>query len=534
MINHLWSGCITGRDEALQLILIVDHIVDWARDVFRPNITRKLRSLTCGDFSDQTTIDSDVMSLKRDSSYVAEWARTQARSEVAPEERVEVPDQPIDPQPPITQDTLKQLSSKHGLVKDARPIESRLKGLLITRDSLKSILLAYKSLVKKNLFISQVVSILDNEGVMLKDRDALSRVEDFWAGYSCGHSNSTSITKGRIYAHFQISYYIDSSWNQVRELAYLAVEAEALELPLLSDAFDARSSSRSFRQQEVEVARIVAGLYMMQERSVRQDMVSALCRRTYRMTSEKSRSSNLCWRRAFLVDVQGLAREISGSAPVTFKQDRDAESPGNEMLRIVDETFERLCRSNQEFTASFLRQASRTDMEGRPLWKGWTPAARLEPKYNHLDKILVHSIPSPTGPSPDPSPQKYCLYIMTDCQDAPDQFCAAITTKLQQFLDREALYSTMRGARFPCAGSDGWWCDNRVQYWFSLRSPDTERDIMLYKKEFQLELESWRMMLFNLNHPKSCEDVNILGSKKCSGVDGPRMPNISAVRRAAV
>lgn len=34
----LWKGSIDSRDEALQLLLILDHIFDWARDQYRPSI----------------------------------------------------------------------------------------------------------------------------------------------------------------------------------------------------------------------------------------------------------------------------------------------------------------------------------------------------------------------------------------------------------------------------------------------------------------------------------------------------------------
>ncbi|KAF4184210.1 hypothetical protein CNMCM7927_008210 [Aspergillus lentulus] len=41
-IIDLWHGCMLSLDDALQMLLIVDHICDWARDVFRPNILRCL------------------------------------------------------------------------------------------------------------------------------------------------------------------------------------------------------------------------------------------------------------------------------------------------------------------------------------------------------------------------------------------------------------------------------------------------------------------------------------------------------------
>ncbi|KAG2019335.1 hypothetical protein GB937_005249 [Aspergillus fischeri] len=41
-IIDLWHGCMLSLDDALQMLLIVDHICDWARDIFRPNVLRCL------------------------------------------------------------------------------------------------------------------------------------------------------------------------------------------------------------------------------------------------------------------------------------------------------------------------------------------------------------------------------------------------------------------------------------------------------------------------------------------------------------
>ncbi|GFG09692.1 hypothetical protein IFM5058_04552 [Aspergillus udagawae] len=41
-IIDLWHGCMLSLDDALQMLLIVDHICDWARDIFRPNLLRCL------------------------------------------------------------------------------------------------------------------------------------------------------------------------------------------------------------------------------------------------------------------------------------------------------------------------------------------------------------------------------------------------------------------------------------------------------------------------------------------------------------
>jgi hypothetical protein len=61
----LWQGDITGYDEALQLVLIMDYIVDWARDIFRPSIMRQLTSVVDkGEQSSYTIVDQpDILSI---------------------------------------------------------------------------------------------------------------------------------------------------------------------------------------------------------------------------------------------------------------------------------------------------------------------------------------------------------------------------------------------------------------------------------------------------------------------------------------
>jgi hypothetical protein len=41
----LWEGIIINHNDALQLVLIVDYIIDWARDIYRSSIMRQLMSV---------------------------------------------------------------------------------------------------------------------------------------------------------------------------------------------------------------------------------------------------------------------------------------------------------------------------------------------------------------------------------------------------------------------------------------------------------------------------------------------------------
>ncbi|KAL2837237.1 hypothetical protein BJY01DRAFT_237950 [Aspergillus pseudoustus] len=65
-ITLLWSGSLLHKDNALQLLLIVDHMMDWARDVHRLAILKQLQTLVTGQVIDEISIiDSEVFSMRR-------------------------------------------------------------------------------------------------------------------------------------------------------------------------------------------------------------------------------------------------------------------------------------------------------------------------------------------------------------------------------------------------------------------------------------------------------------------------------------
>lgn len=63
----LWDGSLMFNDNALQLVLIVDYIVDWARDIYRPSLLRQLISLSTGQEYNliSEVCDSDIYSTMR-------------------------------------------------------------------------------------------------------------------------------------------------------------------------------------------------------------------------------------------------------------------------------------------------------------------------------------------------------------------------------------------------------------------------------------------------------------------------------------
>ena len=55
----MWQGCLDTLDGALQILLLVDYIFDWARDLYRPGVIGLLKSLSKGPSDDNATVSTD-------------------------------------------------------------------------------------------------------------------------------------------------------------------------------------------------------------------------------------------------------------------------------------------------------------------------------------------------------------------------------------------------------------------------------------------------------------------------------------------
>ena len=59
-VVNIWSGSITTRNGALQLLLLVDYVFDWARDIYREDIIKELRTLATGNNDAATVLHTDT------------------------------------------------------------------------------------------------------------------------------------------------------------------------------------------------------------------------------------------------------------------------------------------------------------------------------------------------------------------------------------------------------------------------------------------------------------------------------------------
>jgi hypothetical protein len=383
-----------------------------------------------------------------------------------------------------TSDLLCRFKTINGVVKDARQIQSRLRGLTITRDNLGTILQSFENPIAATRFVRSIISLLSRRCVALDNEDVLDAIEDHWTGNKRTRPNRLD-QKPKVYVQFRISFYINPTWEQVRELTYLAATEDARELLIHHAGIRVAARRSQFSPPSCNQAGLLFAFNNLRQKSVRNDLVSSLRRRTYMISVKSIRRTDT----VYAVDNDGVAHNLEGSMAYTvnIEQDKDKKSPGVVMQGIVHAVYEKYRIGNHEPSEPFLRTSTRLDSEGRVLWRGWKHSDGLSSKPRHLDKILVYSDVPDVRYFPDGSRQKYCLYIMDGRTDQLDDF--SVASKLIWALFSDEIYGTVRKAKVPRNSRN--WQDNRADYWFSMISEKSHDLLKLPRNHFRQDLFNW-------------------------------------------
>lgn len=439
----------------------MDYILDWARDIYRPNLLRQLKTLRLSNSSNlddamTSILDPDVYSL---AGEVQPWMEAQDIQMLQPEDildpyssdaaSVTFEEDPVD--------SFGVFKSSQGLVRDARIIESRLRSLYITRDNAQTLLQDFENPNTATALVRSILAIMSRKCVVLESEEVLNAIEDKWTG-NVRPRTSAPLQASKVFAQFRVSYFINHAWEQVRELTYLAVSDEAREILIERAKFRSVVRRSRFSPPECPAGQVIKTMNSFLKRSVRQDFVAALARRTF-MTDMESRS-------VITLDDSGAAQEEI-SLRMVIKQDKNQKSPGVSMQDIVHRVYEKYRIGNRDPSEPFLRVSARVDCEGRPLWKDWQVGDTLPAAERHLDKQLVYGDIANTRYLPA-SQQKLCLYILDGQTENLDYF--SVVTKLLWHLHSllgERVYATVRKGRVHTTNKKRE--DNRAHYHFFLK-----------------------------------------------------------------
>jgi hypothetical protein len=129
-----------SKDSSLQLLLIVDYIFDWARDIYRPSILKQLKSILTGSAFNQITLtdDSDIVSMRRN---ISNWIQAPPSTVTGLDFEQDLGEPNVPPAP--DHQSLLPLpipNTKLGTMHSAALVESRVVGLYITEQNVRNLL----------------------------------------------------------------------------------------------------------------------------------------------------------------------------------------------------------------------------------------------------------------------------------------------------------------------------------------------------------------------------------------------------------
>ncbi len=213
-VVQVWRGAINLNYDALRLLLIIDYIFDWARDIYREGVIRSLRKLAISDSRSLAYQDSDILSTV---TQVEKWVITdQHRMESTWSEEQETAG---------VKDALRSFDTRQGVIRDIRYIQSRFVGLHINQDNLGAFLKSTSSEKKsKQLAVSLLTHLL--EGWRVKG-ETLTALESDWTGKDRGLEYQDQEATFLVVA--TVAAYLTTDWEQTRELSYIAVEEGAMD-----------------------------------------------------------------------------------------------------------------------------------------------------------------------------------------------------------------------------------------------------------------------------------------------------------------
>lgn len=198
-------------DGALQLLLLVDYVFDWARDVYRENFLGNLRLLVYGDRDAASATHSDTAILSTRQVEPPHIFSSAAGNE--------------DYQAYISaRSAFVALDSSVCIVRHATFMESRYCCVFATRDNVHTMLQSINPRKRQKLCRLILDQMQDAMGLGESDINAM---EERWTGTARMSSAAALTPNVRFCTIVSCTNYLTASWHQVRELYVVAIAYNA-------------------------------------------------------------------------------------------------------------------------------------------------------------------------------------------------------------------------------------------------------------------------------------------------------------------
>ncbi|KAF5558568.1 hypothetical protein FMEXI_333 [Fusarium mexicanum] len=208
---RLWSGSVDSLDGALQLLLIIDYIADWARDIYREGIALSLLKLAPNN-PESLRLDPDVASL---AGNMASWFASNV-------------DNSHNARDKLIRDPLYELGNLTITFRDARFVRSRCIGSIIAPHNVEAFLRTVGNKYMTRDIVIPLLQTFKRSSPCLVKGQALIDLELLWTDTERGHSEIMN-PEDAFYVVASATFYLDSVWQPTRELNYLAVSQKLIQ-----------------------------------------------------------------------------------------------------------------------------------------------------------------------------------------------------------------------------------------------------------------------------------------------------------------
>ena len=327
---ELWSGRLVSRDGALQLLLIIDHIFDWARDVYRCAVLDHLRLLSAADPSDVLSVanDSDIFSMANPIKSWIDRTQTNPAPAFAGCDGVEETAEAIRP--------MRELDSREGVFRHSMFIDSEFLGLHVTGDNVGTMLQSFNTPTQAKLFARKLLRVLSSKKTLSLTEATLNELENSWTG-GASHFDNPLTPDTEFVVRMLFRTYLTDDWNQVRELSYVAVSRDGLEVLM------ARSGlMRPFRERGA----------MCEQQSVIE---------MFRQRQTMSSISNLHAAISRVALSLEMISELSSEDNPTEQLRFEKEEREDQAYTMIREVYRKNQVGMRAVTEPFIRTSSRTD-----------------------------------------------------------------------------------------------------------------------------------------------------------------------------
>jgi hypothetical protein len=447
LVSHLWEGSINNHDEALRLILIIDFIVDWSRDVYRPSILIQLKALgTAATIRTMSfSLDTDIHSLR---SNVNPWIEGQ-NSGLARMEESEVTEISRHDFGESFGDHWKQIQMPLGVVHNPRNIESRFRALYVSRDNLGTLLQSFNDDADEIEFVRNLLAVAP---VRLESADVVNSIEDVWTGnLRTIPPRPVGSEKREVHAQLRFSYFVDSSWGLIRELTLLAIQEDVVdtlrEISKWTDEYPPLHLTCQWSQN-----RLLTALQTVLHSDFQDDFKDCLQRRTLALTN---------WNEPPAFGPHH-PRNHSVLSP-----DWSKDSPSSRAHSIVHSIYDMHRIGRRTPSEPFLRVSSRSHLCSRTRVLD-TRGCFLSTETGWQMSLIYSPVPDSTRLS-EGNKQTLCLYVLprsnrTSNEQKPTN--QEIASGLIQFLFDRLVVKSYRGGKSPPRDSP--WQDNDLKHSFWL------------------------------------------------------------------